>query len=125
VPQRTNLYVTVTNVGDGPTRIAPDAVDVTLRFDRPGIEEGARGAFDALDAFAGEPANRSSLPRADGIRLRAAALAPGESRTAGPFIIPHGGPTRIRGTWRAALPGGFDTVVGEIAETSVIQPEVK
>jgi hypothetical protein len=125
VSQRTNLYVTVTNIGDGPTRIAQDAVDVALRFDHPGIEDASRGTFDTVEAFAGEPENRSSLPRADGIRLRAASLAPGESRTAGPFFLSPDGPSRVRGTWSAALPGGFDTAAGEIPETPVTRSEAK
>ena len=111
---RTELFVSVTNDGDSGTRIAPGAVEVTLRFDRPGLESLAPGTFDSAEAFSGDPLTRSSLLRADGIRCYCVALDPGERRVIGPIVLPADGPQSVRGTWSAMCPGGFGKATGDI-----------
>jgi hypothetical protein len=112
------LLLTVENVGDGGTRVAPDGVELLLYLDHPGLTDIEPGGFDSAEPFAGEPGARSSLLRADGLRLRLGYLAPGASVTAGPFVLPPDGPTRLRGEWKAALTGGGQRA-GDIPEINL------
>ncbi len=124
-----DLTVTVTNVGAASTFLAPDAVTLTLRFDRPGCEDAPLRDFDAVEAFYSEPSApgappadsglRSSLARANVLRFRKAQLAPGESAQIGPIRLPPDSATRVWGAWTATDAGGFDVLRGNIGPSDL------
>jgi hypothetical protein len=117
-----DLTVTVTNVGAGSTFLAPDAVTLTLTFDRPGLDEVSTRDFDALEAFYAEPSSagapgselRASIARANVLRCRKWQLAPGESARIGPIHIPADGATQVRAAWSATDAGGFTVLHGDV-----------
>jgi hypothetical protein len=118
------IFVSVTNVGNSDTFFAPDAVSLTLTFDRVGMEEANPNDFDSIDAAYVELSNgksghetawqSSSLARANALRLRRFHLAVGETARIGPILAPTDA-TEIRGVWAVRDPNGFDTRSGDIA----------
>ena len=120
------LSLRVTNDGSANTFFAPDAVELLLAFDRPGLEFLEPGDFDAAETFtqaeaAGGSADvsralRCSPRRANLVRLRRFGLRVGETTRAGSIRIAGDGPTRVWGTWRIRLRGGFETVEGRIPQ---------
>lgn len=109
-PPRTDLYVTVINSGTGPSRVAPDAVTVDLRFQKAQLETARLGTFNDLEGFAGVPEARASVARADTLRYRVTHLAPGERRILGPVTLIARPSATVSAQWRVVLPGGFDTL---------------
>ncbi|HZO91814.1 MAG TPA: DUF3142 domain-containing protein [Chthonomonadaceae bacterium] len=122
-----DLTLAVTNTGTATTFLAPDAITLTLHFDRPGLEEADPRDFDSLEAFfdgqsrpassAAVPPLRASLPRANGLRLRKFQLAAGETARIGPIRVPADGARQVWGAWSATGPGGFNVVRGDIPPT--------
>ena len=119
-----DLFVTVTNVGSASTFLAPDAVTLTLRFNRPGFEDILPGGFDAVEtrlqsgtASAFEAGLRASPVRADMVQCRKFHLAAGESVTFGPLRLPTDGATQVDGEWTAKCPGNFTLLHGDIPPT--------
>jgi hypothetical protein len=109
-----DLTVRVTNIGNASTFLAPDAVTLTLRFNRPGFDAIAPGQFDAVEArFQSDPtapfetALRSSPTRANRLRIRKFHLAAGETAVFGPIRLPADGSTQVDGEWTAKCPGDF------------------
>jgi hypothetical protein len=126
-----DLTVSVTNVGAAGTFLAPDAVTLTLHFDRPGFDAIAPGQFDAVDArlqnapnAAFDTALRSSPARANLLRCRKFHLAPGETAVFGPIRLPADGSTQVHGEWTAKSPGNFTLLHGEIPLTALTQATV-
>ncbi len=121
-----DLLVTVTNVGSASTFLAPDAVTLTLVFDRPGFTDIAPGGFDSVEArlqndptAAFDTALRASPARANLLRCRKFHLAAGESVTFGPLRLPADGSTQVHGEWTAKSPGNFTTLHGETPLTAL------
>ncbi len=124
-----DLTVTVTNIGNASTFLAPDAVTLTLTFDRPGFDSIAPGQFDAVEARlqndpngAFETALRSSPARANLLRCRKFHLAAGESAVFGPIRLPADSAMQVQGAWTAKSPGNFTLLRGEIPLTT-LQPQ--
>jgi hypothetical protein len=132
-----NLSVKVTNVGDGNSFFATDAVTLTLHFDRPGLDELDARDFDGFEtAYSGKMQSdksrsdldsieagrelQCSLPRADTIRVRKFQLRAGETARIGPIRVSGDGATRVWGTWSVRGPGGFDTIQGEIPPAKLV-----
>jgi hypothetical protein len=116
------LMVRVTNTGTAASFAAPDAVTVTLHFDRPGLEEMEAHSFDGVEMFAGDAHLRSSVSRANVARLRKFHLAAGETAKIGPIRLRADGPTRVWGEWTVRGEGGFETLRGEIPEMRLDRP---
>lgn len=125
VERVTELFVTVENVGDGPSRVAPTAVDVELRLSLPTMDSARPGTFDKVEGFAGSVTNRASIARADGLHLCANSLRPGEKRIVGPISLKPGAQPTVTAAWRVALPGGYETVTGTLTATPLPTPEVE
>lgn len=119
------LTVTAMNDGTASTHLGPEAVEMRLRFDHPGIEEASPGGFDSVEGYfetPGRPPIRSSIPRANLLVYRALRLGAGERLKAGAIRLPPDGPGRCEGSWSAQGPGGFETVRGRIPATSLAGP---
>jgi len=119
-----HLSVSVTNIGNASTFLAPDAIEVTLIFDRPGFDSIAPGQFDAVEArLQTDPAApfdsalRSSPARANLLRIRKFHLAAGETAIFGPLRLPPDSATQVHGEWTAKSPGNFTTLHGTIPPT--------
>lgn len=94
-----DLSITVENTGDADTAVAPDAVEVVLRFPAGAVTEIQPGDFAAAEPFTGRPGSgRVGLARADGVVLRKPHLAPGERATLGPISLRGRG--AVEGSWR-------------------------
>jgi hypothetical protein len=66
-----------------------------------------------------EAGMRCSLPRANTLEARKFQLMVGETARFGPIRIPADGATRVWGAWSIRRQGGFETVTGDIAPTTL------
>ena len=112
-----DVTLSVTNSGNSDTFFAPDAVTLTLLFDRPGLSELAAPAFDRVETFAAnadgaEAEVRSSPARANGLKLSKWRLAPKETARIR-LRLPADGATTLRGVWTLRNPDGLTTTTGE------------
>ncbi|HLV81000.1 MAG TPA: DUF3142 domain-containing protein [Chthonomonadaceae bacterium] len=124
-----DLTVSVTNSGSAGSFLAPDAVSVTLLFDRPGLEDIALRDFDTCETFyrdapdsassASATAMRASAARANGVTFRLDYLAPGATARIGPIRIPADGATKAQGYGSIVGAGRFTIVQGVIPPTDL------
>ena len=113
-----DVTITVINSGNSDTFFAPDAVILTLTFDRPGLGEPAAPAFDRMETFAANSGNAaaqiaSSAARANILKLSKWHLAPGETAKI-TLRLPADGATTLCGTWAIRNPDGLTTKTGEL-----------
>ncbi|HTQ10804.1 MAG TPA: DUF3142 domain-containing protein [Fimbriimonadaceae bacterium] len=113
------LTISILGKGNAPTETSPDALQVIVDFDRPGVEDYALGDFDRAemgvvdDAGGFVPCGRA---RATALRLTRFNSQPGEVLRSGGIDLASDGPRTVRVTWRAHGMGGFHIVDGRSPE---------
>ena len=117
------LSVRATATGDGPSEAIPNAVQLLLRLDRPGVEGVAPGDFDRAEAGTvgadGRFVRVSGL-RADAVRFVRHSVLPGETLRSGTVEIVADGATSARAEWSVRGPDG--DARGESARLSLQAP---
>ncbi|MGC4043053.1 MAG: hypothetical protein QM758_04550 [Armatimonas sp.] len=71
-----------------------------------------RGKFTSAQPFTGQPQNRSSIPRSNGVHLTAAHLFPGERLVGGPLRLRGSAPVKLKIAWRMAYASGDGNYTG-------------
>ena len=123
------LSVSLTNTGAGSTLLAPEALTLTLRFNRSGLSLPDRTPFETTETYA-ETAEtstaentsglRSISARANTIRVTKWHLSPGETVFYGPIRLPSDGATQVSGNWTLRDPDGFHTRRGTIPAAPLV-----
>ena len=113
-----DVNILVKNSGNADTFFAPDALTLTLIFDRPGLGEIAAPAFDRLETFAANAENAApeisaSSIRANILKLSKWHLPPNETARI-TLRLPADGATALRGTWASRNPDGLTNQTGKI-----------
>ena len=83
----TDVFISLINDGNAPTRLSPESVILEVRLAEPGIESVSGGGF--LPPIALLNGQNASLTRADTLRCVAPSLAPRQTRTLGPIRLIH------------------------------------
>ena len=113
-----DVNMIIKNSGNSDTFFAPDALTLTLIFDRPGLGEPAAPAFDRMETFAANSGSTAleipaSSIRANVLKLSKWHLAPGETARI-TLRLPADGAATLRGTWALRNPDGLTTQTGKI-----------
>lgn len=112
VPREFRLQLA--EVGNVGTETAPDALQVVLEFDRPGIGDIAAGDFDSaqmgtLDNGAFVPCGRA---RATAVLLSRYNVLPSQTLRSGGIELSQDGPKTVHVLWTAHGMGGFHSFHG-------------
>ncbi len=103
------VVLRATAVGGGPSEAEEGAVQVLVRFDRPGIDGAAPGDFDSAEVGSLDPGGafrRGSGVRANAVLLRRGHVLPGESLRSGAIETRADGATSVVAEWSVRSPDG-------------------
>ena len=113
-----DLYVEVKNIGNDGTFVAPDAIDIKIELDKPGITSVRLRDFDSI-AFAVTSSKQevlTSARNANAFHLKKGFLAAGEKCFAGPIRLLNSGDLHVKIKWRIRTSSGFSWLEHETPE---------
>lgn len=105
-----DLYVEATNIGSGSSFVSPDAVEITLQIDKPGVGDIRLRNFDRVEYGFGlkqEKEVNSQPERANILHLFKAFTYPGEKIYCGPIRLLNSGKVRVTIRSRIRNQSGF------------------
>jgi hypothetical protein len=119
--EETVVLVYARNVGNGSTSVHPEALVLTLQMNGGKIEDMVAEEADsvAVGAMDGGAFVRTSLARADALRITRFHLAPGEKVKL--LTLRVKGYRAMDGSWSARLPGGFKKLSGGMTPPQVLK----
>jgi len=106
-----DIFLKVQNIGKAPTFISPDAVEIEIQLDTPGVESVRLRDFESVRYVSQD----KQVPnrQASGLILSKGYLAPGESAYVGPIRLLTGQANITAVKWTARDGDGFQFSKGE------------
>ncbi len=105
------VTVSLKNTGEANSFFSSDSVVLILKSDAPGIKVEP-GDFDRIERFS-DSGSSAGPASASVVVCYKSLIRAGETLSVGPVAV-NGRARVISGEWRARMPGGFETLAGEV-----------